>query len=504
MNILAFFDALHPGSSWRPWRAFVAAVYGEPLDAEALALFQQQTGRAVPRPDGYAEAVAIVGVQSGKTTVAAALADHAALTGDSGTFALLVGQDHRGAMRALLRHARAPFERLAAFRAEVVRETADTLDLRRGTSLVAYPCRPAALRGLRACFVAIDELAYFVATDGRPTDVEMLRVGRGRLATTGGKLIVLSSPYGQTGALYDLHRRHFGREDSDTLVWQASAPTMNPTLSRAYVVRAAEEDPEAYQSEVLGEFRAGVSSLLEPDAIAACVDDGVRERRPEPGCGYVGAVDAASGSGKDAFAAAIAHRDGARAVLDVCRAWRPPFNPSGVIAEAADLLARYGVRVVRGDRYAPGFVAEGFRVHGVTYQASARVTSDAYLDLVPVVNAGAVRLLDEPELLRELRGLERRRGPSGRDRVDHRSGAHDDRACAVAQAVTAAARPAAADLKRASAILVISSTRLRQACPWDPRAERLDAVVDDGDELVIERADGRVEVRRGAAAWRES
>jgi hypothetical protein len=39
---------------------------------------------------------------------------------------------------------------------------------------------------------------------------------------------------------------------------------------------------------------------------------------------------------------------------------------------------------------------------------------------------------DIPELLGELRGLERRRGPSGRDRVDHRPGGHDDLANAVA------------------------------------------------------------------------
>jgi hypothetical protein len=39
-------------------------------------------------------------------------------------------------------------------------------------------------------------------------------------------------------------------------------------------------------------------------------------------------------------------------------------------------------------------------------------------------------------LLRELRGLERRRGTSGRDRVDHRAGQHDDRANSAALALT--------------------------------------------------------------------
>lgn len=106
MRAIDLFDALHPGASWRPWRAFVAAVYGEPLDDAGLALFRACTGRQAPREGGYAEACCIVGVQSGKSRVTATLATHAALTGERGTHALIVGQDHRGAMRALLRYCR--------------------------------------------------------------------------------------------------------------------------------------------------------------------------------------------------------------------------------------------------------------------------------------------------------------------------------------------------------------------------------------------------------------
>jgi hypothetical protein len=100
----------------------------------------------------------------------------------------------------------------------------------------------------------------------------------------------------------------------------------------------------------------------------------------------------------------------------VVRRWPPPFNPSGVIAEAGDLFTRYRVRQVQGDRYAPGFVAEGFRANGITCRASELTTSEIFLELVPLVNAGAVALLDEPTLVRELRGLERRRGTAGRSR----------------------------------------------------------------------------------------
>jgi hypothetical protein len=83
--------------------------------------------------------------------------------------------------------------------------------------------------------------------------------------------------------------------------------------------------------------------------------------RPEPGVRMSSFIDAASGSGKDAFTVAIAHRDGDAAVLDVVRAWRPPFNPSGVIAEAAALLTLRAAPT-RGRPVRAGLrVSEGFR-----------------------------------------------------------------------------------------------------------------------------------------------
>ena len=127
---------------------------------------------------------------------------------------------------------------------------------------------------------------------------------------------------------------------------------------------------------------------------------------------YVAFCDAASGErrGNDAFTVAVAHVEQDRAVLDVLRAWSPPFNPSGVIAEIADLLKRYGITSVSGDKYAPGFVAEHFRAHGIRYEPSPLDRSALYLEFLPLVNSGHVRLLDQPELLRELRTLERCRG----------------------------------------------------------------------------------------------
>jgi hypothetical protein len=358
--------------------------------------------------------------------------------------ALLVAQDHRAALRTLLRYAAAPFDLVPMLASTVVARTADTITLTNGVTIAAYPCRPQAVRGLRSRVVVCDELAFFKSSEGYATDTEMIRALRPTLATTGGKLIVLSSPYAQAGALHDLHRKNYGREESPVLVWQASAADMNPTLPADYLERMAEDDPEGYRSEVLGEFRTGITAFLDSDSLASCVVSNRRELLPREGVRYLAHVDP-SGGGKDAFALAIGHRDHDRVIVDVLRAWHSK-NPEGVVAEAADLLRRYGVSSVRGDRYSAEWSREAFRKRGIAYEWSELDKSSLFLELLPIVNSGAIELLDDDQLLRELRGLERRRGSSGRDRVDHRPGEHDDRAnvvAGIAHAVGVQRRPRA-------------------------------------------------------------
>lgn len=446
-NLFGGLAAFSDLTTWRPWLAFLRAVYGLPLDADDLEMFKRHTGRTMYDPPlgGFPEVCCIVGRQSGKTRVAATIAAYEAVLAEqepdrTELYAVLVAQDHRAALRTLFGYARAPFENVPVLQRSVAEMKADALRLRSGVTLAAYPCRPAAVRGLRAKVAVVDELAFFTATDGRPQDVEMLRALRPALATTGGKLVVLSSPYAQTGALWELSRRHHGRDDSAVLVWQASAPDMNPTLPADYLERMREDDPEAYRSEVLGEFRAGVSTFFDAAAVEACV---VAERRELPsreGVRYRAFVDPSGGS-RDAFTAAVAHREGERVVVDCVRAWVAPFNPAGVVEECAALLKGYRVSTVVGDRYAGEWPREQFRARGVKYAVATLDRSGLYLELLPRVNAGTIELPDDAKLLRELRGLERRRGTAGRDRVDHRPGEHDDRANAVAGVAAEMRRP---------------------------------------------------------------
>jgi hypothetical protein len=150
-------------------------------------------------------------------------------------------------------------------------------------------------------------------------------------------------------------------------------------------------------------------------------------------------VDAASGTGADAFAVGIAHQDKDEIVLDLAHEVKPPFSPSAAIDEVCALLRGYNVKSVLGDKWAPGFVAEGFKKHQIAYRYSERDRSQIYVECLPLLTSGRARLIDNKRLALQFASLERRTSPGGRDRVDHGVNGHDDLCNAAAGALVEAA-----------------------------------------------------------------
>jgi hypothetical protein len=184
----------------------------------------------------------------------------------------------------------------------------------------------------------------------------------------------------------------------------------------------------------MAQFRTDVESFVSREVVEACVDRGVHERAPVSGIRYVAFIDPSGGS-SDSMTLAIAHCEGERAILDCLRERRPPFSPDEVVVEFCATLRSYGISSVRGDRYAGEWPRERFRVHGVGYEPAEQTKSDLYRDLLPILNSGRLALLDNPRLITQICGLERRTARSGKDSIDHAPNAHDDVANAAAGAI---------------------------------------------------------------------
>src|SRR6202047_3408543 len=164
--------------------------------------------------------------------------------------------------------------------------------------------------------------------------------------------------------------------------------------------------------------RDDLAVYITREAVDAVVCWGRSELPPEPGVTYAAFCDP-SGGVNDAMTLAVAHlRDGAICVLDAVLEVRPPFDPEVAVSACTAVLRRFGVTRVTGDRYAGLWPAARFAEHGIAFEQSARPKSDLYCDLLPLLNAKRVELLDNPRLAAQLVGLERRearfrRGPGG-------------------------------------------------------------------------------------------
>jgi hypothetical protein len=434
-------------ATWRSWFVFLRAVFGQPIEAdEDLELFTRCTGRAVSPSEPAAEAWLICGRRSGKSFMMALLAVYLATFRDWRPYlapgehatVMVIGCDRKQA-RVIVRYIHAFLEECALLAPLVQRKGGAyegwAIELEGRVTIEVHSCSFRTVRGYTVCAALCDEIAFWRSEEGANPDREVLDALRPAMATVPGAVMVCaSSPYARRGALWDAHRRYYAK-DGPVLVWQSDTRTMNPTIGERLIEEALERDASVAGSEWLAEFRADIESFITREAVEACIEPGVRERAPVLGVKCAAFVDP-SGGRADAMTLAVAHAEGKDcAILDCVREVKPPFDPASAVAEFAGTLGAYGVREVRGDRYAGEWPVSAFRKHGIWYRAAERPKSDLYRELLPAVNARRVELLDLPRLVGQLVSLERRVGRGGRDSIDHPPGMHDDVANAVAGAV---------------------------------------------------------------------
>jgi hypothetical protein len=269
--------------------------------------------------------------------------------------------------KLILDYAEACFERSPILKQLIANRTADALELTNGITLEVRPASFRKLRGPTYIAVIADELAFwYVDAAYANPDVEILNAVEPGLATTGGPLILASSPHARRGALWDVFKRHYGAGgDPLILVAHGASRTLNPSLPQRVVDRALEKDRARATAEYLAQFRTDVEGFVAVEIVEACTGD-YREMLPAANNFYRAFTDPSGGS-DDSFALPISHKSEDRTIIDAIREARPPFSPDAVVDDFAALLKSHRVSRVTGDRYAGEFPRELFRKHGIAY-----------------------------------------------------------------------------------------------------------------------------------------
>lgn len=442
------------GPSFAAARALVAAIYGLPLDAEALAIYRACSGRSAAPTVPASRAMVIAGRGSGKTLLAAFLIVYLACSrdfrpvlgpGELAT-AMLLCPDRRQA-RVAFRYVRGLLRASPMLDRLVTAETSESLTLSTGCVIEIHTASFRSTRGYSLAGAVIDECAFLPTDDAANPDAELVRAVTPGLARVPGSLLLcISSPYARRGVLWDWYRAHHGVDGSPVLTWQAPTRRMNPTIAQTVIDEAHADDPAAARAEWDAEFRADIEGLIGWTELEGCVEQD-RVRRPPMGHAYAAAIDAASGTqAGDSFTACVYHRETRHGapliVVDDLLETRPPFQVAAAVERLRDFLRPYGVGVVWSDRYASEFLVDALRRVGLGVMPTLHTRSEAYVLALPWLVGGRVSLPDPARsvtadrMMRQFSLLQRRTtSRTGRDSVDHPRGGHDDVANVVALAI---------------------------------------------------------------------
>lgn len=461
--------------SWAGWMTALRALYGIPIKSEmGKNLIRECTGRdpALLPSEGFDTALFLTGRRSGKSRTSAiigafeaALAGHETKlsAGEQGVVAICSPTKQQS--QFVRNYIRAVFDTTDMLAAEVTRETREGFDLRNNISIQILAGDYRTVRGASLVAAIVDEAAFFGydSESKVKSDTELIRALQPGLATIGGKLIAVSTPYARKGWCWNQFQKHYGNDASSVLVWNCPSKTMNPTLRQSIIDAAYAEDPQSAKAEYGGEFRDDVTDYIPRSLIESLVVKDRKELLPRrsgsasrndsavidlfaarasvSGPHYNAFVDV-SGGRRDDAALAIAHKNEDRkVVVDCIRRYRPPFNPQEVIRDMAEVIKRYGIKEVTGDNFGAEFVSQAFEGCGLRYKKCEKNKSALYVELLPRLCSGEVELLDDETLINQLASLERRTRAGGKDIIDHPPGQHDDLANAVAGAVCSVSTP---------------------------------------------------------------
>src|SRR5262245_17158437 len=266
------------GPSWAVWRTFLRALFGLAPEGDAdRGLFAECTGRGTWPMAPAREAWVAAGRRAGKSRVAALVAVYLAcfrahqgrLAPGERAVVMVIAADRKQAgvvfsyVRALLDH--------PLLRPMVEAERADSVELRGSAAIEVHTASYRAVRGYTLVGAILDEVAFWRAEDSANPDVEIVAALRPALATTGGLLLGISSPYARRGVLWRAFAQHFGKDGSPVLAWRAASRTMNPEVPEEVVDAALAEDEAAARSEWLAEFRSDLETYVDREAVERCV-----------------------------------------------------------------------------------------------------------------------------------------------------------------------------------------------------------------------------------------
>lgn len=396
---------------------------------------------------------AVCGARSGKSYLLVALRlvwgmlvrDLSSMAPGQRAVAMIVGPNEK-LRREVLNYAMGAIQSRPELESMLVRETTDMLELVRPDGKHVYMEGGVATAGgygaVGRAFTdfALDECAFFRDDSFKVNDKAIFRAGATRVLP-GGQVIVASTPWAQSGLLYELHRDNFGRP-GDTLVAHARTLMMNPSETvRSIVEVETRRDPDNAAREYDAQFMtSGTTVFFESKSVDDAVTDEPFEVRPHDVIGAGGDF----GFRSDSSALLMVAMRGDTLHLFDGTEERPtadaPLKPSKTVAAFAEKIAGRCTYLM-ADRHYREAIAELLETHGLIYAPAPLTPADTYVRARMLMREGRIMIHPMPfrdRLVQQMREVHGKPTSGGGMSIAHprwATGGHGDLCAAFVLAV---------------------------------------------------------------------
>jgi hypothetical protein len=299
--------------------------------------------------------------------------------------------------REVFRYAVGAIESKPELKALVQSVTADTIRLRRPDGYtVEFKAGVAtaggtAARGQWWTDFAMDESAFFRDGSYKVNDIEIFKAGSARVLP-GGQTIVASTPWAESGLLYELWRDNYAKPGTALVAHAPTSVLHDSPMTRDIIARERLRDPDNARREFDAQFvTTGTTVFFEGATIEAAQTE-------EPFTVQPGDVIAAGGDfgfrSDSSALVMVALRGSTLHVFDGVEE-RPregqPLKPSVTVKAFADCILGRCSYLMADGHYREA-IAEHLADHGLEYAPAPNVPSDAYVRTRMLLREARVRI----------------------------------------------------------------------------------------------------------------
>lgn len=297
-----------------------------------------------------------------------------------------------------------------------------------------------AVRGKWHTDLAMDEAAFFRNSSYKVNDAEIFKAGKPRVLP-GGQTILASTPWAESGLVYEFHRDNFGKP-STALV--AHAPTLvlnDAPYTRDIVAAERKRDPENAAREYDAKFMTGGTTVFfEPSLIEAAKTD--EPFVPQAGDEIAAGADFGFRSDSSGLLL-VALRGGMVHVFQAVEL-RPvdgvPLKPSETVGAFAAAIAGQCGHLMADGHYREA-IAEHLDAAGLAYVPAPTTPADSYVRARMLLRDGRLRIhpVDgRDRLVQQMREVQGKPTSGGGMSIVHprwATGGHGDLVAALVLAV---------------------------------------------------------------------